>query len=81
MQFQNADQYDWMDIGNEAWREYMFPGGDVVRVNAPQKLAVKRGPDGDSHRIICKDGSCHYIGYKWLAIRWVGYDAKPTYTF
>lgn len=35
----------WRDISNEGYREYVFPGGDVVRVDGPAALKVTRAAD------------------------------------
>ncbi len=79
--FLHSDQYDWKDISAEAWREYTFPGGSIYRIERPEQLAVKTTPDnGDSHRIVCADGVCHYIPRGWIGIRWIGHGGKATYT-
>ena len=75
--FADGDKLEWLDISNEAWREYTFPGGDVIRVNDPIALNIKRKPEGDSHRIKARDirtQACrsHYIKAGWLRIEWEG---------
>lgn len=71
----DTDELVWLDISNEAWREYTFPGGEVVRVENPIALNSKRKPEGDSHRIKARDirtQACrsHYIRAGWLRIEW-----------
>lgn len=62
----------WNNIADEVWREYIFPGGEVYRIEAPIKLIVKRKPEGDSHRLIDQEGLRHYVRAGWLAIRFKG---------
>lgn len=79
--FINPDQYDWKEISAEGWREYTFPGGHTYRIEGPKLLAVKyTAGRGDSHRIVCMDGTCHYVPSGWIGIKWTGRDGNPTYT-
>lgn len=75
---------EWKDISNEAYRIYTFPGGDEVRIDKPQKLAITppltNRVGGGSHRVVA-EGQDHYISYGWLSIRWIGHDGKSAYTF
>lgn len=67
---QEAEHYN--DItGMEAWREYVFPTG-VYRISNPTHFRVKRGTNGDSHRVIDAAGLRHYVPAGWLGIRFDG---------
>ena len=66
-----ADTLDWHDISMELWREYSFPGGNLVRIEAPQRVAIKVSGGGHSHRVVCKDGSVFYIPAGWIALHWM----------
>jgi hypothetical protein len=72
--FVNATTFDWLDLTDELWREYVFPGGHTIRIEAPAKVAIKApsvgSVGGGSHRVIDANGGSHYISYGWLAIRW-----------
>lgn len=60
----------WLDISVESWREYIFPNGAVYRISNPERLNVKRKPEGDSHRVVDALGVVHYIPAGWMALRW-----------
>lgn len=70
----------WRDISNEGYREYVFPGGDVVRVDGPAALKVTRhedyvGPGSpDSHRIetLDQENPNRYIPPGWIELRFAG---------
>lgn len=74
-------------IDNEAWREYIYPNGDVLRVVGAIRLFVDKKDDGnDGHRLIVKDvgrpGEIGmYIKRGWLGIRWQGRDGGHGITF
>lgn len=83
------DKAVWHDVSNEAWREYLYPGDQVVRVLKPHKLNVTKKDGGDRHRIIACDpmylaGTREvgmYITPGWLAIRWQDHEGKHGVTF
>jgi len=63
------------DISNEAWREYIYPNGDTLRVTGAITLVLEKreGINQDRHRLIIKtdkgfDGM--YVTPGWLAVRW-----------
>ena len=73
--------YDWQDISNEAWREYVSVSG-VYRIVKPLYLAVKSKRTGDSHRVIDSGNVSHYIPSNcWYALRWTGHDGGVVYDF
>ena len=37
------------DIKNEAWREYIYPNGNVLRVVGAVTMILDKRPDGDRH--------------------------------
>jgi len=63
---------EWIDIRSEQYRVYVFPGGDMVRIEKPEKLHVS-GSGG--HRILSADGVSHYIPPIWFHLYWVGNPA------
>lgn len=78
-------QGGWNDISNEASRTYVFSRVDhdgspyeaTVTVNNPKKVRIKRGANGDSHRIVCDNEGVPtsvYIPAGWVAILWTGLD-------
>jgi hypothetical protein len=67
------------DISNEAWREYMYPDGSVLRVVGAVTMLLDKRNDGDRHRLIVKENDKEvgmYIKHGWLAIRWQTPDGK-----
>jgi hypothetical protein len=76
----------WLDISNEKYRIYTFPGGHIVKIVCPKRLNVKARPEGDSHRVIAAeetDGTpiAHYVRAGWLSIRWQVHDESKVYEF
>ena len=57
----------WKDISWEQYREYVFSGDAVYRIDKPVALHVSAS---GGHRVIGWDGRCHYIPFKWLALIW-----------
>jgi hypothetical protein len=74
-----VDMLPKFDISNEAWREYDYGDGRVVRVNNPVTMILDARPDGHRHRVIARDGDKEvgmYIAPGWVAIRWQTPDGK-----
>jgi len=68
--------FDWRDISHEEYREYVFPGGEVVRVSGTRQHITKSG----AHKIDGVDGLGHYIPAGWVHLRWKekpGYERFP----
>ena len=74
MELQNAATIEFADISSEAWREYRFPGGDLVRIEQPLKLHVS---ESGGHRVFDGAGLSHYIAPTWIAITWQAKDGQP----
>jgi hypothetical protein len=75
-----------LDISNEAYREYIYPNGDVLRVEGAIVLILEKKPGiaQDRHRLIIKtkDGEQGmYVVPGWLAIRWSTPDGKHGITW
>ena len=71
-----TDKLEWVDISEEKYREYLYPDGEVIRIDAPVAISFsERG-----HRIYNKAGQSYYIPKIFLAIRWVGWEeGEATY--
>lgn len=72
------------DISNEAWREYVYADGGVLRVNRAVTLLLEKNPAGDRHRLIIRENGGEvgmYVKPGWLAIRWQTPDCKHGITF
>ena len=59
--------YEKIDLSKrEEWREYRFPGGEIVHIDAPQFLIVS----DNGHRIGAGTVS-YYIPYGWIELKWL----------
>lgn len=70
-EFINTSENNFRDVSSEEFREYIFPGGDIVRIERPIRLHVSAR---NAHRVFTADGMSHYITSGWLHLRW---KAKP----
>ena len=71
----------WLSTDGEDYREYLYPTG-TLRIDHPQKVYVKRKPEGDSHRVVALENDqpvSYYVAPGWLAIRWVGIDGTEQF--
>ena len=75
-----SSELNWNDCTNEAYREYVYRDGSIYRIDAPQRVAVKAGQKGDSHRVVAETMD-HYIAPGWIAIRWTGKDGKSAHSW
>lgn len=72
-EFRNESKHEFVDISSEQFREYTFPGGDVVRIERPARLAVSAS---GGHRVFGVDG-CFYIPTGWISIHWQPVEGAP----
>ncbi len=68
--FVDAEKYDQLDVRDEEYRTYVFSATKAYRIDFPILVAVKKGPNGHSHRVLDRAGQCHYIPKGWIAIYW-----------
>jgi hypothetical protein len=78
MEFRNASGLEFKDISAEEFRRYRFPGGDVVKIDAPQLLHVSTS---GGHRIFDGAGTSHYIPAGWVHLEWKAAEGKPHFDF
>ena len=71
----NATDLEFEDISSEQFREYLFPGGEIVRIENPLKIYVDE--ESKSHRVFDASGESHYIPNKWIHLRWKSKEGKP----
>jgi hypothetical protein len=67
MEFVNKSGLEFKDVSAEEYREYLFPSGVSVRVQAPLRLNVSAS---GGHRIFDADGVSHYIPAGWVHLQW-----------
>lgn len=75
-EFRNTSGLDFTDISTERYREYLFHGGDIVKIDDPVKLHVSKS---GGHRIFSKDGLCHYIPNTWIHLSWKARDNETDF--
>lgn len=74
--FTNNPELQFQDIGDEDWREYLYPGGNTLTIKDPVALAVSVSSSApkvgsqQSHRVVDHAGVCHYVSPGWLAVSW-----------
>ena len=68
---------DFKDISDEQYREYVFAGGETVRVTG---LSLHVSASG-GHRIIGADGLAHYIPAGWVHLRWLPKPGSAFFQF
>lgn len=76
MEFHNSSDLEFKDISTEAWREYRFADGQVVRIEQPLKLNVS---ESKGHRIFDAAGISHYIPPGWIHLRWEAKAGQPNF--
>lgn len=78
IQFRNASSLKFKNIDDEEYREYIFPDGQIIRINRPLYLNVSKS---GGHRLFDKSGMCHYIPYKWIHLRWRAREGEDHFRF
>lgn len=78
MDFRNGTNFEFSDISSEQYREYVFPGGDCIRITKPLKLHVS---ESGGHRIFSGDGTSYYIPAGWIMLSWKVFDDRPHFDF
>ena len=68
---------EFKDISVERFRVYTFPGGETVRIDRPQEIAVSE----NGHRIRDLLGRGHYVPAGWVHLEWEVFEGKPTFVF
>ena len=64
------------DISTEAWREYRFPCGAVVRVEIPTHLSVSKS---GGHRLLDASGISHYVPAGWIHLYWEAFPGMANF--
>lgn len=67
MEFVNKSGLEFKDVSAEEYREYLFPTGVSVRIDAPLKLNVSAS---GGHRVFDAAGVSHYVPAGWIHLRW-----------
>ena len=71
IEFLNKSGLDFTDISAEAWREYVYAGGEVYRIDEPLLLHVS---ESGGHRLFDSKGDSYYVAPGWRVLRWYAGD-------
>jgi hypothetical protein len=71
-----ASPLQFVDISSESRRRYVFPGGHMVAIERPVKLAVSAS---GGHRILDSDGTGHYVPSGWIHLSWETFLGKEPF--
>lgn len=69
---------DFKPLTDEQWREYTFPSGAKVKIEAPQKLNVSKS---GGHRVLDGAGVSHYVPAGWIHLCWQVKEGHPPFLF
>lgn len=76
------EQGKWLDISSEAYREYIYAGGDTLRIELPTEINIATSSmGGHSHRIKTAAGEGIYVAPGWIAIKWQPKEGATIFTF
>lgn len=75
MSFINESSNKFVDISSEAYRTYVFPDNQLVRIEEPLQLSVSAG----GHRLFDNNGVSHYIPKGWIQLSWKAKDGSPNF--
>ncbi len=71
--FRNKTELSFTNIESENYRQYTFPGGEKVRIDAPIMLNVSK----NGHRVFDEAGVSHYIPQGWIHLEWKAKEGAP----
>lgn len=69
----NNPELEFKPLTSEVYREYTFPGGSIIRIDAPQALNVSKS---GGHRIQAENGNGIYIPSGWIKLEWKNKDTE-----
>lgn len=70
-----------LDISSELSRTYHYSNGTRFKISDPRKLYLKQDDQGDSHRVITKEGEVFYPARGWIALSWMPVDGDNPVDF
>lgn len=75
--FSHTTELDFKDISSEIVRIYIFPDGNNIIIDKPQKLAVT----SYSHRVYDSEGYSYIIPLGFMGIKFKVKDNEPNFSF
>ncbi len=76
--FINESKLNFIFIGTEESRTYVFPGGDLVQIDNPLYINVS---SSGSHRIFDGQGVSHYVPSGWNHLSWITKPGDAHFVF
>lgn len=73
--FVNGTSLSFSNISSEEYREYVFPGGEIVKIESPLQLNVSK----NGHRLFDAQGVSHYVPQGWIHLRWKVKSGQPNF--
>ena len=73
VELRNGTNHEFVDISSEEFRDYVFPGNEIIRVSDPQFLHVSRS----GHRLVDGEGRSHFVPKGWIHLTWKVKDGQP----
>lgn len=70
--------FEFKSLGDEAYREYVYPEGSPQRVNNPVALRVSAS---GGHYVVDGDDLVHYFPVGWRRLTWKARDGVPLVAF
>lgn len=73
----NESNRKFKSIEKEAWRDYTYPGGDIICIESPIALSVSKS----GHYVIDSNGIVNFFPNEWIRLRWQNKDGEPNLIF
>lgn len=73
MEIVNKSDYQFFDVSSEEYREYVFLGKGIIKIDNPTHVAVSKS----GHRVLDEAGVSHFIPAEWQAIHWKAKEGQP----
>lgn len=73
-EFRNTSKLEFTSIDSEEYREYVFAGGEIIKIDNPLRLHVS---STGGHRVFDAQEMSHYIPKGWIHLRWKTKAGQP----
>ena len=70
----NDTDMQFTDISSEKYRNYVFAGGEALRIEEPLALHVS---ESGGHRVLNADGESIYVPKGFIMLIWEAKDDEP----
>jgi len=73
----NESGREFKSIEKEAWRDYTYSNGTILRVDNPIALSIS----GSGHYVVDSEGVVNFFPNDFIRLRWQGEDGGPDLSF